>query len=171
MKKIYLLILINLTICLPGVVIAQNTVDTVVTLKQCILFALRNQPVVRQSEIDEAINEREIRIGLSSWLPQVTSAGEYLRYFKGSPITSSPTTTSTTTGSGSTSTTSTTTNASGLSSNINQFSSLGLQASQVIYNNDVLLAAKTAKYSRLYYKENTVSSQINVVSDVSKAFF
>ena len=32
-------------------------------------------------------------------------------------------------------------------------------------------AAKAAKYSRQYYKENTTSSQINVVSDVSKAFF
>src|SRR6202012_3575937 len=56
-------------------------------------------------------------------------------------------------------------------SNISEFSTLGLQASQVIYNNDVLLAAKAAKYSRQYYKQNTVSSQINVVSDVSKAFF
>ena len=164
MKKIYLLIVINLTFCLPGVVFAQNTADTAVTLKQCILFALHNQPQVRQSEIDEQINERNIRIGLSEWLPQLSSSGEYLRYFKGSPVT----TTTSTSPSGSTSTT---VDAAGLNSNINQFSTLGLQASQVIYNNDVLLAAKTAKYSRQYYKENTVSSQINVVSDVSKAFF
>ncbi|HEX3383841.1 MAG TPA: TolC family protein, partial [Mucilaginibacter sp.] len=46
-----------------------------------------------------------------------------------------------------------------------------LQASQFIYNNDVLQAAKASKYSRQYYKQNTLSSQINVVSDVSKAFF
>jgi outer membrane protein TolC len=168
MKKIYLLVLINLTICLPKVVFAQTTIDTAATLKQCILFALRNQPAVRQSQIDEAINERNIRIGLSDWLPQISSDGEYLRYFKGSPVTTAPATTTTSTGSSSSSTT---VDGAGLTSNINQFSSLDLQASQVIYNNDVLLAAKTAKYSRLYYKQNTVSSQINVVSDVSKAFF
>jgi outer membrane protein TolC len=150
MKKIYLLIIINLTFCLPKVVLAQTTTDTIVTLKQCIGFALRNQPAVRQAAIDQEINERDIKIGLSGWLPQLSSSDEYLHYFKGSPVTSTT---------------------PGVVSPIDEYSSLGLQASQVLYNNDVLLAAKTAKYSRLYYKQNTVSSQINVVSDVSKAFF
>ncbi len=150
MKKIRLLIIINLTFCLPGVVLAQTATDTIVTLKQCIGFALRNQPAVRQAAIDQEINERDIRIGLSGWLPQLTSSNEYLHYFKGSPVQSTT---------------------PGLVSPIDEYSSLGLQASQVIYNNDVLLAAKTAKYSRQYYKQNSVSSQINVVSDVSKAFF
>ncbi|WP_158992625.1 TolC family protein [Mucilaginibacter sp. L196] len=150
MKKIYLLVIVNLTFCLPKVVFAQSSSDTVVTLKQCIGFALRNQPVLRQAEIDEQINERNIRISLADWLPQLNSSNEYLHYFKGSPVTSAN---------------------PAVVSPINEYSSLGLQASQVIYNNDVLLAAKSAKYSRLYYKQNTVSSQINVVSDVSKAFF
>lgn len=150
MKKIYPFLIITLTICLPGGVFAQANTDTVITLKQSIEFALRNQPAVRQSVIDQEINERDIRIGLSGWLPQITSSGEYLHYFKGSAITSGT---------------------PGVVSPLDEYSSLGLQASQVIYNNDVLLAAKTAKYSRQYYKQNTVSSQINVVSDVSKAFF
>jgi len=150
MKKNHLLIIINLTFCLPKVVFSQTATDTIVTLKQCIGFALRNQPAVRQAAIDQEINERDIKIGLSSWLPQLTSSDEYLHYFKGSPVQSTT---------------------PGVVSPIDEYSSLGLQASQVIYNNDVLLAAKTAKYSRLYYKKNTVSSQINVVSDVSKAFF
>ena len=150
MKKIYLLVIVNLTLCLPKVLFAQSATDTVVTLKQCIGFALRNQPVLRQAEIDEQINERNIRISLADWLPQLNSSNEYLHYFKGSPVTSAN---------------------PAVVSPINEYSSLGLQASQVIYNNDVLLAAKSAKYSRLYYKQNTVSSQINVVSDVSKAFF
>ncbi len=53
----------------------------------------------------------------------------------------------------------------------NNVSTLGLQASQVIYNNDVINASRASKYSRLYYKENTLNVQIGVVSDVSKAFF
>ena len=154
MKKLYLPIIINLTVCLPKVLFAQTATDTVVTLKQCIQFALRNQPAVRQSVIDEQINERDIRIGLSGWLPQISSANEYEHYFKGSvPLAVNPAT------------------LPDDGANLTNYSSIGLQASQVLYNNDVLLAAKTANYSRLYYKQNTVSSQINVVSDVSKAFF
>ena len=160
MKKIYLLLLINLTFCLPKVVFAQTTADTVITLKQCIAYALRNQPAVRQAAIDEQINERDIRIGLSAWLPQLNSTGEYEHYFKGSvPVAFSTGVTSTTNGQ------------TIAAPNLDEYSSLGLQASQVIYNSDVLLAAKTANYSRLYYKQNMVSSQINVLSDVSKAFF
>jgi outer membrane protein TolC len=153
MKKI-LYLLPCFILFLPLIVSAQINADTsakVVTLKQCVAFALRNQPVVRQASIDEAINERNIGISLSAWLPQVTGSGLYDYYFKGGPIVPSG-------GSSSTGTP-------------NNLSTLGLQANQVIYNNDVLQAAKAAKYSRLYYKENTTSSQINVVSDVSKAFF
>jgi outer membrane protein TolC len=50
-------------------------------------------------------------------------------------------------------------------------STLGVQASQVLYNNDVLQASRASKYSRQYYKQNTESSKIDVVSDVSKAFY
>jgi len=142
----------------PVALFAQTGTDTlnkVLTLRQCVAYALKNQPVVRQAAIDEAINEKNISISLSDWLPQVTSSGLYNYYFKGSPVNPA-------TSGGTTATT---------QSNINNFSSLGLQANQVIYNNDVLQAAKAAKYSRLYYKQNTASSQINVVSDVSKAFF
>ncbi len=105
---------------------------------------------MRQAAIDESINEKDIKIGLADWLPQVSGSATYDRYFKGSAIIPANATTSGT---------------------LSDFSVLGLQANQVIYNNDVLQAARAAKYSRLYYKQNTLSSQINVVSDVSKAFF
>jgi outer membrane protein TolC len=153
MKKLKFLLIINLILIFPVSLFAQATTDSipnVITLRQSIIFALRNQPAVRQASIDQQINERDIRIGLSAWLPQISSSGLYEHYFKGSPVTSTT---------------------PGVVSPIDEYSSLGLQASQVIYNNDVLLASKTANYSRLYYKQNTLSSQINVVSDVSKAFF
>jgi len=150
-KKTYTLYLFIL-FC-PFIVFGQANSDTslkVVTLKQCVEFALKNQPAVRQASIDEAINERDIKISLAAWLPQLNGSGSYNYYFKGSPIIPA---TGTNIG------------------NIDNVSAIGLQASQVIYNNDVLQAAKAAKYSRLYYKQNTTSSQINVVADVSKAFF
>ena len=156
MEKLRYLIALSCILFFPLLLCAQNNTDTIktITLKQCVQFALQNQPVVKQAAIDEAINERNIKISLSAWLPQVSGSGLYDYYFKGSPVS--------TAGSAALPTTTT---------NINNFSTLGLQATQVIYNNDVLQAAKAAKYSRLYYKENTASSQINVVSDVSKAFF
>jgi outer membrane protein len=153
MKKSFYLLTLNLTLILPNFVVAQNASDTVITIKQCIEYALRNQPAARQATIDQEINEKNIRIGLAAWLPQVSSADQYQYYLKGSPQAAAFLPPSATSGT------------------INEFSALNLQASQVIYNNDVLQAAKAAKYSREYYKENTFSSQINVVSDVSKAFF
>jgi outer membrane protein len=160
-KKCYRLLFLVFISLLPHYLFAQNVADTTnksLTLKQCVEFALHNQPVVRQAAIDEAINEKDIKISLSAWLPQVSSSGLYDYYFKGSPITA-------------VGTSSTASSPATTQTNINNLSTLGLQANQVIYNNDVLQAAKAAKYSRQYYKENTTSSQINVVSDVSKAFF
>ena len=159
-KKYYQLLIGILFLVVPFELLAQ-TADTsggMLTLRQCVAFALKNQPAVRQAAIDEAVNEKNINISLAAWLPQVTSSALYDYYFKGSPITS--------TGNGSSTSSPTNT-----TSNINNLSTLGLQANQVIYNNDVLQAAKAARYSRQYYKQNTTSSQINVVSDVSKAFF
>lgn len=155
-KYFTLLSIIYLTLILQCPIWAQTSTDSIggpVSLRQCVEFALRNQPVVRQASIDEQINEKDIRIGLAAWLPQLNSSGFYNYYFKGTPQAG----------------------ASGANipggTNVRNLSSLTLQATQVLYNNDVLLAAKTAKYSRQYYKQNTLSSQINVISDVSKAFF
>src|ERR1700758_4676624 len=131
MKNPTIFLIVNLIFILPAAVFAQSNPDTTVSLKQCIEFALRNQPAVRQASIDQQINERDIRIGLSGWLPQINSSGQYQYYFKGSPV-------------------ATTGSAALPATNLNQFSSLGLQASQVIYNNDVLQAAHAAKYSRQY---------------------
>lgn len=169
------------------------------TLKQCVDFALRNQPAVRQAAIDEEINERDIRIGLSAWLPQVTTNGSYNRYFQraastvtsgvsnnsangGTTGTGSGTGTGTGTGVGAGTGNGTGNGGTGTSSNTAQqqqtvvgvaqnVSSVTFQASQVIYNSDVWLASKAKRFSRQYYKENTLTNQINVVSDVSKAFF
>ena len=124
----------------------------VLTLQQCVSFALRNQPVVRQAALDEQINERDIRIGLSAWLPQISTSGNYQYYFKGNPVTGANVP------------------AAG-NTDIRNLSTLGLQASQVIFNNDVLLASRTSRFSREYYRESTYSNQVNVVSEVSKAFY
>jgi outer membrane protein TolC len=210
MKKIsYFLTLLCCYLSVPKLLFAQVKPDSIyksVTLSDCIAYALQNQPAARQAAIDQQINERNIRIGLADWLPQVNGSGVYQHYFKGSPLGSSgssttsttgttsagtgTTTTGTGTGTAGTGTTGTGTTGTGTTgtgttgggasttsatsigqSSIPEFSTIGLQASQVIYNKDVVLASKAKRYSRQYYNENLTSSQINVVAEVSKAFY
>jgi outer membrane protein TolC len=152
MRKSSYFFSVYIVLILPGWLFAQAGADTVVTLRQCVDYALRNQPAVRQAGIDEQINERNIKIGLADWLPQISSADVYQHYLQGGPIFAPATPGS-------------------AGQTLSEFSTLNLQLNQVIYNSDVLQAAKAANYSRSYYKQNTLSSQINVVSDVSKAFF
>jgi len=155
MKNRFPLILLSYLL-IPFSLLAQAKQDTLpaaFNLNQCIDYALHNQPAVRQAGIDEAINERDINIATSAWLPQVNSANSVQHYFRGGPVGVGP--------------------ANGTAGNgaIHNSSVLGIQASQVIYNNDVLLASKASKFSREYYKQNTTGAQINVVAEVSKAFY
>lgn len=134
----------------------QDSLPALLNLQQCIRYALQNQPAVKQAGIDEAINERDIGISLAAWLPQVNSANSATHYFKGSPQA----------GAGGVATT-----AGAASTSIRDVSIIGIQATQVIYNNDVNLASKASKFSREYYKENVTGFQIAVITDVSKAFY
>src|ERR1700759_4512764 len=85
MKKIYCLFIAFITLSSANSLFAQNKTDSVVSLRQCVAYALRNQPAVRQANIDEQINERNIRIGLADWLPQISSADVYQHYLQGQP--------------------------------------------------------------------------------------
>ena len=143
---------------IPGLVggkesgIDSNT--TVLTLADCIRFALKNQPALNQSLIDESIARTNNAIGLSGWLPQVTGAATYQHYFQ-LPIAFS------------------TINGvlTPLTSGVYNYSIPSVSASQTIFNTDVLLAARAAKLNTLEAKQNTVSTKINLVSGVSKAFY
>ena len=156
-----------LTILLGGLLLplfadAQTKTDTIfntpVSLQQCLSYALHNQPAVKQAGIDEQINERNIGIALADWLPQLDVAGSAQHYFQLPtsylPNFSNP-------------------GAPGnyITSGLPNTSTLSLQATQAIYNPTVALAARTSKFSRQYYQQNTLSSRINVVAGVSKAFY
>jgi outer membrane protein TolC len=183
---------------------SRDSLPLTLTLKQCIDFALRNQPAVRQANIDEEINERDIRISLAAWLPQVNSTGSFQHYLQRNVnlAAGAGTGTGTGTGTGGTGTGGTGTGGTGTGGTgtggtgtggtgtggtgtggvggvggtqqlaiADNVSSLGLSASQVIYNNEVLQASKASRFSRQYYKQNTQSTKIDVVANVSKAFY
>lgn len=153
------IILLNFLLVSPSLLCAQNRTDSlppVATLQECLHYALKNQPLLKQAAIDQDINERNIDIALSAWLPQINGSGTYQHYFQlaSSPIFNSTTNTTVVTQLG-----------------IKNTSTLGVGASQTIYNNDVLLASRAARFSRQFYRRNTESTQIAVVSEVSKAFY
>ncbi len=159
LSRNYCHLVLVLVFCCPGLLQAQNRQDTlppVATLQECIRYALKNQPLLKQASIDQEINERNIGIALSAWLPQLSATGNYQHYFQlaSSPIYNSSTGNTVVTQLG-----------------INNTSALGLGASQTIYSNDVLLASRAARFSREYYRRNAESTQITVVSEVSKAFY
>ncbi len=141
----------------PSAVPAQPTPPTgPLTLSQCLNYALVNQPLVRQARLDEASNEADIRIARAAWLPQIGLTGTAQHYF-GLPYTVFPDA------------------VTGVSTprqlGVRNVTTLGLGGTQVLYNNDVSLAARGARYTRLAAGQNTVNTRIGTVSDVSKAFY
>ncbi len=120
------------------------------TLQQCIDYALKNQPEVKQSLIDQEISERDINSALSGWLPQINGTGSYNYNIKRQTI------------------------AFGdqiVTSGQKHTSVVGAEATQQILNAGLIQASKTSKWYRLQYRQYTESSMINTVVDVSKAFY
>lgn len=120
------------------------------TLESCIQYALDHQTNIRQAMIDEQITEREIRIRLSDWYPQINFSGNYQQNFQ-RPVTIFN-------------------NVVSPVGTYNQSAGFfGLN--QTVFNRDVVLAQQSAKDVRLSAQQNTTNNRIAVVSNVSKAFY
>ncbi len=137
----------------PFFLMAQTQADTTSqhwTLEACIDYALEHQPAVRQARLDEAIGEREIRANLSEWLPQISAQYNASHNFKlqtaafGDQL---------------------------ITIGRKNNSNILLQADQVIYSRDVLLASKAAHLTRTQLDQRTEEYKINTVVDVTKAFY
>jgi len=159
MKQIIILLtlLVGYILNLPAVSAQVNpaTAPGGLTLQQCVEFALQNRPQVQQSRLDEEISEREIRANLSSWLPQVSAQYNIQHYLK------MPVTLLSLDGGPPTPRTLGVANSSGLN----------LEANQTIFNTDVLLASRAARFIRLQSGQFTINARINTVIEVSKAFY
>lgn len=157
-SKLIFSLVLGIPLIAPGILSAQTTAaDSTLgnaTLEQCIEYALKNQPYIRQSVIDEEIGERDIKSALSGWLPQINANGSYNHNFKQqvSVLNNNGETSFLTIGAKNT-------------------SALTLQADQKILDAGLIQATRTAKYFREQYKQNTESARIATVVDVSKAFY
>ncbi len=106
--------------------------------------------------LTEQITEEEIRSRLADWYPQIGLTGNYQRYFQ---LPSA---------------------AFGVDSNgkrqiiqtgVANTSTIGLAASQNIFNRDVLLASRTAGDVRQQVRQNTTRTKIEIAVAVSKSFY
>ncbi|MBA4198709.1 MAG: transporter [Chitinophaga sp.] len=132
---------------------SQQTKDSVLqqaTLSACIQYAIKHQPVLQQSLLDETITEKIIQSKLADWYPQLNFNYNLqhnfelpVSYFSGNYIRNGTFNTS----------------------------YIGLSATQNIFNRDVLLASRTADEIRKQTKQSTTFNSIDIASSVSKAFF
>lgn len=121
-----------------------------ITLQNCIRYALSHQPSVRESRVDEDITERTIQGKLADWYPQVNLNFNVQHNLQipvaivgGLPINQ------------------------GLANNSN----IQFVVTQTLFNKDVLLASSSATDVRSFAKQRTMSTSIDVVVNVSKAYY
>jgi outer membrane protein len=157
MKKIGYLLLLGCSLGFFSVPARAQTAayatDTVLpdaTLQACIQYALKHYPLVQQALLDERITERQIKSRLADWYPQINFDYSYQYNFQLPPVFFG---------------------GAFIPNGTKNVSSLGLGATQNIFNRDVLLASRTANDVRLQSRQITVTDKIDVVVNVSKAFY
>jgi outer membrane protein len=128
----------------------QAAVPISKSLEECIVYAMAHQTNIRQSVINEQITEREIKIRLSDWYPQINFSGSYQYNFQ------KPTSIF---------------NNSAQEVGTSNIAGGYFGLNQTIFNRDVILAQQSAGDVRLNSRQNTASTRIDVVSNVSKAFY
>lgn len=151
-RNIYSAIL-GLVLSTPFFLKAQTTRDSIIqqaTLPLCVQYALVHYPLVQQSLIDEAITEHQIKSRLSELYPQINLNYSYQYNFKFAPVFF---------------------NGAVLQNGTNNTSGVGFSATQNIFNRDVLLATQTASALRRQSSQTTASNKIDIVVNVSKAFY
>lgn len=132
---------------------AQQPADSLLTsatLQDCIRYALGHQPVLKQSQIDEAITDRTVKSKLADWYPQINLDYNLQHYME------LPTSIF---------------GGNATKVGVANTSTAGFGLNQNIFTRDLLLASNTAKAVRKQSKQNTVRTQIDVVADVSKAYY
>lgn len=131
----------------------QSSVDSVLkvaTMEKVIAYALAHQPAVQQAQIDEEIANKVIKGKLADWFPQINFVYNYQRFIDLQTAVIG---------------------GNEIRFGVNNTSSTQFNATQNLFNRDALLASSTASKVRMLANENTSRSKLDVVVDVSKAFY
>lgn len=141
-----------------GLAYGQQTSDSLLTratLQDCIQYALSHQPVVRQSQLDEAITEHTIKSKLADWYPQI-GLDYNLQHYLELPTSLFPGTDGV---------------RRPVQIGVSNTSAALFTLNQNIFNRDLLLANRTARDVRKQVRQTTESNKIDVISQVSKAYY
>lgn len=129
---------------------SSDSVLRAASLDHVVRYALEHQPAVLQAELDEEITEKTIKGKLADWYPQVNFSYNYQHFldlqqavFNGTvvPI------------------------------GVKNSSFFQFTANQTIFNRDILLASSTASTVRIQADQNIDRSKMDVVVNVTKAFY
>ncbi len=132
---------------------AQDTRDStlqVATLEKVVDYALTHQPAVRQAQIDEEIANKIIKGKLADWYPQINFTYNYQRNIDLQTVVF---------------------DGRAVPSGVHNTSSTQFTATQNLFNRDALLASSTASKVRIQASQQTSRSKIDVVVNVTKAFY
>ena len=132
---------------------AQSSSDSLLseaTMQNVIYYALEHQPAVQQAEVDEEIANKIIKGKLADWFPQINFTYNYQRFIDLQTAVIG---------------------GNEIRFGVNNTSSAQFNATQNLFNRDALLASRTASKIRLLANQNTERSRIDVIVDVSKAFY
>lgn len=120
------------------------------SLPNVIQYALKRQPLIQQSVMDEQITELQVKSKLADWFPQINFNYLFQHNFEvqtsiigGNPV----------------------------KLGVDNTSALQLGATQTIFNRDVLLALRSRNDVQLQARQQTTSTKIDVVVNVTKSFY
>lgn len=128
------------------------------TVDECIRYAFKNQPLVKQLKLDKDISEQNIRIALSDWFPQIHGSGNLQKNLK-LPVIYLPNFS----------------NPAGpkipITTGVNYNSGISFGLDQTIFNRDVYLAGSTARVIRTQSIQTEKNALIDLVVQISKAYY
>lgn len=159
-NSINLLIWVLLINVMPLGTAAQSslpdTTGKTYSLAEVIAIALKNQPAIRQSMLDEQIGDRQIKANLSGWMPQLNASANLNHYLE-LPVSFFPN--------------QATGERTAIRIGVFNTSNVLLEARQNIFDNNLLLASRNAKSLRTLYSQNTEQVKIATIVSVSKAYY
>ena len=127
----------------------QNTINDG-TLEDIIQYALKNQPLIQQSIIDETITENTIKSKLADWYPQINFNYNLQHAFivQTSIIAGNP-----------------------VKLGVANTSAAQFTLNQALFNRDVLLAKRSRNDVRIQASQTTSANKTDLAVNVSKAFY
>lgn len=138
----------------PSVLFAQNiAADSLLqtaSLDKVVEYALVHQPAMKQAKLDAEITHKTIKGKLADWYPQITFNYNYQHFIDLQK---------------------TVFNGTVIPIGVNNTSYAQLTATQTVFNRDVLLASSTASTVKVQAEQNVTRSKIDVVVNVTKAFY